>query len=261
MDFGMPTLLENRDIDDCVNLCKKLSLDFIELNMNFPQYQIDAIDVVHYKELSERNHIYYTIHLEEDFNICGYNNAVTSAYSNTIKQTVELAKQLKAPIINMHMAEGIYVTLPGERVYLFGIYNDLYLQKLQEFRCICEEAIGDTGIKICIENSGGYSRYAMEGIELLLESEVFKLTFDLGHDHAIGGKDEPFIRSHKDRLIHMHVHDAIGQKNHLAFGTGEIDLKDKLTLAKECNCRCVLETKTIVGLTESVNNLKDHMKS
>jgi sugar phosphate isomerase/epimerase len=88
---------------------------------------------------------------------------------------------------------------------------------------------------------------------------VFALTFDLGHDHAIGGEDEPFIRKHQDRLIHMHVHDAIGKKNHLAVGTGEIDLKDKLALAKIFGCRCVLETKTIAGLTESVRNLQNFL--
>jgi sugar phosphate isomerase/epimerase len=57
----------------------------------------------------------------------------------------------------------------------------------------------------------------------------------------------------------MHIHDAIGMKNHLAVGTGEIDLKDKIALAKECGCRCVLETKTIEGLTESVANIKNYI--
>lgn len=259
MDFGMPTLLENKDIDDCVGLCKSFNLDFIELNMNFPQYQIDGIDTQHYKELMKKNGIYYTIHLEEELNVCGYNKEVRAAYLKTVRQVIEIAKQLDAPVINMHMAEGIYVTLPGERVYLFGLYQELYIKMLKEFRTICEDAIGDSRIMVCIENSGGFSKYAMEGIELLLESKVFALTYDLGHDHAIGGKDEPFIRGHKDRLIHMHVHDAIGGKNHLAVGTGEIDLKDKLALAMACNCRCVLETKTIAGLSESVNNLKNYL--
>lgn len=257
MDFGMPTLLENKDIDDCALLCRKLSLDFIELNMNFPQYQTDMIDIEHFKEVGEKNRLYYTIHLEEDLNVCGYNKEVTAAYLRTVEKTVGIAKQLEVPVLNMHMAEGIHVTLPGEKVYLFGLYRELYYQRLCEFRTMCEAAIGSAGIKICIENSSGYSQYAREGIELLLESQVFALTFDLGHDHGTGGLDEPFIRKHKDRLVHMHVHDAVGTKNHLAVGTGEIDLRDKLTLAKECGCRCVLETKTIEGLTESVKNLRN----
>lgn len=251
----MPTLLENEDIDDCMNLCKELSLDFIEINMNFPQYQIDQIDIEHYKELGEKNNIYYTIHLEEELNVCGYNKEVTAAYLKTVVQAIDIAKQLKIPILNMHMTEGIYITLPGEKVYLFGKHRELYLQRLSEFKNICETAIGDSNIKICIENSGGFSIYAMDGIELLLKSKLFALTFDLGHDHAIGGTDEPFIRKNKDRLIHMHLHDAVGKKNHLVLGSGEIDLIDKLDLAMECGCRGVLETKTISGLKESVKNL------
>ena len=258
MLYGMPTLLEMNNIDECVALCKKLSLDFIELNMNFPQYQTDTIDIAHYQALSKDNNIFFTIHLEEDLNVCGYNKEVVSAYLSTVLSTIELAKQLNAPILNMHMADGIYITLPGERIYLFQQYKELYLTKLVKFRDLCEDAIGDNDIKICVENCGGYQDFSKDGIEVLLESKVFALTFDIGHDHSGGGIDEPFIRAHRDKLQHMHIHDAIGKSNHLPIGVGEIDIQDKLALAKECNCRCVLETKTIAGLTESVEKMKGY---
>jgi sugar phosphate isomerase/epimerase len=57
----------------------------------------------------------------------------------------------------------------------------------------------------------------------------------------------------------MHIHDAVGKRNHLPIGTGEIDLKDKFALAKECNCRCVLETKTIAALRETVGKLGNYI--
>ncbi len=41
MQFGMPTLIENRTLADNIKLCRALGLNFIELNMNFPEYQID----------------------------------------------------------------------------------------------------------------------------------------------------------------------------------------------------------------------------
>ena len=43
MQFGMPTLIENRTLQDNVDLCKSLKLQFIELNMNFPEYQVDRL--------------------------------------------------------------------------------------------------------------------------------------------------------------------------------------------------------------------------
>ena len=36
MQFGMPTLIENKTLEDNIALCKRLGLKFIELNMNFP---------------------------------------------------------------------------------------------------------------------------------------------------------------------------------------------------------------------------------
>lgn len=259
MRFGMPTLLETPKIDDCARLCRSLQLDFIELNNNFPWYQNDAIDRNHYKELSSRYELFYTIHLEEELNVCGYNKEVTQAYLNTVLSTIQTAKDLDIPVINMHLSSGIYITLPDRKVYLFQEYKDIFLQKLSLFRSLCEEAVGDSNLIICIENAGGFMDFAREGIELLLESRVFGLTFDIGHDHSGRGIDEPFIRKHKDRLRHMHIHDALGRSNHLAIGDGEIDLRDKLALAKECDCSCVLETKTIEGLTKSVERLHHYL--
>ena len=42
----MPTLIELPEIDDCASLCRELGLQFIELNMNLPQYQVNTIDLV-----------------------------------------------------------------------------------------------------------------------------------------------------------------------------------------------------------------------
>ena len=61
---------------------------------------------------------------------------------------------------------------------------------------------------------------------------------------------------HKDRLNHIHLHDAKDRKNYLALGTGEMNIEKYLSLAKEQNCRVVLETKTIDGMKQSVEWLK-----
>ena len=54
----------------------------------------------------------------------------------------------------------------------------------------------------------------------------------------------------------MHFHDAIGKNNHLTLFTGDIDIDEKMNIAKEHGCSCVIETKTVKGLKESVANLK-----
>ena len=56
----------------------------------------------------------------------------------------------------------------------------------------------------------------------------------------------------KNKLCHIHMHDAKVKRNHLPLGTGELDLSKYLYLEKTQNCRVVLETKTVAGLRESV---------
>ena len=258
MSFGMPTLIETSTLDECAKLCAELGLDFIELNMNLPQYQLDKINVDYFKSIAHKYGIYYTIHLDENLNVCDFNSYVAEAYIKTVADTIKIAKQLDIKVLNMHMAKGVYFTLPDRKVLLFSEYKEQYLKSIVDFRKMCETAIDDANIKICIENCDGYENFQKEAIELLLESKVFALTFDVGHNHGIGGTDEEFIMKHKDRLHHIHLHDAQGRKNHLALGAGEIDIKKYIDIANEQNCRVVLETKTIDGLKQSVEWLKGH---
>ena len=44
MQFGMPTLIENRTLEENAVLCSSLGLKFIELNMNFPEYQLERLE-------------------------------------------------------------------------------------------------------------------------------------------------------------------------------------------------------------------------
>ncbi len=255
-NYGMPTLIETSTFEECANLCVELELDFIELNMNLPQYQIDKIDVAYFRSVADKYGIYYTIHIDENLNVCDFNSYVAEAYKKTVADAIEIAKQLDIKVLNMHMAKGVYFTLPDRKVLLFSEYKEQYLKSIVDFRNMCEIAIGDADIKICIENCDGYEEFQREAIELLLESNVFVLTFDIGHNHSIGGTDEEFIMKHKDCLNHIHLHDAQGRKNHLALGTGDLDIEKYIRLAKEQNCRVVLETKTIDGLKKSVEWLK-----
>ncbi len=260
ISFGMPTLIETSTLEECAKLCAESALDFIELNMNLPQYQLHKIDVDYFRSISDKYGISYTIHLDENLNVCDFNPYVAEAYKKTVADTIEIAKQLDIKVLNMHMAKGVYFTLPDRKVLLFSEYKEQYFKSIFDFRNMCESIIGENDIKICIENCDGYEDFQKEAIELLLESEIFALTFDVGHNHGIGGTDEEFIMGHKDRLHHIHLHDAKGRINHLTLGAGEIDIEKYISLAEEQNCRVVLETKTIEGLKQSIERLKEFQK-
>lgn len=259
MDYGMPTLIELETLRENAALCRSLGLQFIELNMNLPQYTVEVFQNLDYfKELSKEYRIYYTIHLDENLNVCDFNSRVAGAYEETVYETLKAAIRLGIPLLNMHMQKGVYFTLPDKKVYLFEKYKELYLRKLEQFRNRCTEIIGSNGLVVSIENTDGYLPFQKEGIERMLESPVFTLTWDIGHSHAAGKADEEYILKHKERLKHFHIHDAFGKKNHLTLGTGEVNLAEKLLIAKDTRSRCVLETKTAQSLKESVKWLQEN---
>jgi hypothetical protein len=154
-----------------------------------------------FAKIADQHKIYYTIHLDENLNPCDFNDRVANAYMET------------------------------------------YLDKLNTFRNRCEKAIGDADIKICIENSDGYDEnsdgydkeFLIKGLALLLESKVFALTFDIGHNAGIGGGDEEVIMRYK---------------NSSAICTYT------MPRVKVITCRVVLETKTVEGLKKSAERVK-----
>ena len=259
MQFGMPTLIETKTLYECAELCRELGLSFIEINMNLPDYQADTLDVNHLRDVAGEYGIYYTLHIDENLNPFDFNKWVAKAYMDTILWSVELARQLSAPILNMHLHPGVWFTLPDRKVFLFEEYEHEYLQKLKALRDECTADVGKRNIKICVENCGDYKDkpYIRKGLDLLLESPVFALTFDIGHNAGAGYADELTIMNRADRLCHFHIHDAKGKANHLILGEGDMDLPKYLDLAKTHDCRAVLEVKTAEGLRRSVAWLKE----
>jgi len=270
LQYGMPTLIENRTLEDNVSLCSSLGLRFIELNMNFPEYQVECLEQTDALiRIAERAGIYYTIHLDENLNIADFNPLVTGAYLETVRRSIEAAKKLlclrdrygggSRPLtLNMHMNHGIFITLPDRKVQMYERDFETYMRSFAAFRSLCEEWIGDSSVMIAVENTDGFRDYEKKAIEYLLESPKFGLTWDIGHSKAAGEKDVPFILDHRDRLVHFHIHDGSENppRNHLALGDGEIDLPERLKLAQSRNARCVLETKTIEALKQSVRWLQ-----
>ena len=272
MQFGMPTLIENHTLEENAALCEALGLRFIELNMNFPEYQVDRLEKTdELVRIAEQHHLYYTVHLDENLNIADFNPLVTKAYLETVRRTILAAKALlplrdrygdpAQPLtLNMHMHHGIYITLPDRKVQMYERNFETYMQSFAVFRSLCEEWIGDSSIMMAVENTDGFRDYEKKMVAYLLESKKFGLTWDIGHSKAIREADVSFLMEHQDKLIHFHIHDGTETppRNHLALGDGEIDLDARLKLAAERNARCVLETKTISALKQSVRWLRNN---
>lgn len=258
MNLGMPTLIELEDLEENVKLCKELGLKFIELNMNMPSFQPEQLDSHYLEALQSKYNIYFTIHLPEDLDVGHFNKRIREANLGIIEDTIHIATQIQAPIINMHMNSGIYFTLPTKKVELYDKYQEEYLKNIIESTNRISEMLKNTPTKLAIENTGIYNRtFIIEAVSRFLEYDGCVLTWDAGHDYSSNRQDESFMTKHIEKIKHMHIHDAIGIKNHLELYTGEIDLDYFFNHALQNECSIVIETKTVEALQRSMHSLRE----
>lgn len=258
MKFGMPTLVECRDIFECRDAAKKYGLDFIEINMSFPQYQPHSLDAAALLEITARDGIFYTIHADEMLNPFDFNPLVSECYFGVMRDTIRFAKAIGAPIINLHLLRGVYVTLPGKVILLSDVYFENYKEKVGQFIKMCEEEIGDSNVRICIENvdSNPFTASQLKVLPMFMESPVFALTLDTGHELCLSYVDSHVYSEYSGRLLHMHLHDARNKSAHLPLGTGDVAVSEKLKMLR--GETCLIEVKTLAGLSESVRYMKDN---
>lgn len=258
MKFGMPTLVECNDIKECCEVAERFGLDFVEINMSFPQYQPDNIDVKALQSLSCEHNVFYTIHADESMNPFDFNTAVSECYFGVMRDTIRTARAIGAPVINLHLLKGVYVTLPGRVILLTDVYFDEYLTRVKKFIKMCEEEIGDSGVVIAIENvdSNPFTESQLKVLPLFMQSKAFALTLDTGHEDCLGYKDSFVFKEYPDKLCHMHLHDSDGKKPHLALGDGKLDILSKIRDFR--GKTCLVEVKTVDGLRRSMEYLKSN---
>ena len=256
MKFGMPALVECKDVYDCIEVAKKNGLDFVEINMSFPQYLPDTLDIPRLKEAIKESGIFLTIHTDEQLNPFDFNKAVSDCYFEEMRKVIRFAVDLNIPVINMHLLRGVYVTLPGKVILLTDVYREEYFKRLDTFIDMCEKEIGDAPLKICIENvdTNAFTESQIQALPKFMASPVFALTLDVGHEMCLGYKDTHVFEKYPDKLYHMHLHDCDGKKPHLALGDGIVDIEKKLIDYSGPNC--LVEVKTIEGLEKSSKYLK-----
>ena len=256
MDFGMPFLLETPGIENAAQLAAELELDFVELNMSFPACSLDRMDEGMLNSLQEKYGIYFTFHLHEEMAPCSFSPYVRDAWMREARDAILLARASHIPNVNIHWPKGVYITLPDHIDYVFARYSEEYQKNALTFRSLCENA-SKGEVRICIENTTAWKPFQTDCIEMLLESPVFGLTLDVGHDIVAGYADEWFYEKHSGHLKHMHLHDATPTQCHMPLGAGQLDIAALIARAEAANARAVIEIKTIQALRDSVVYLRD----
>ena len=140
IDFGMPTLLELPDAEDCVRLCASLGLRFLELNMNLPMFQPDELPRA--IDYASRNGVGITIQADENLDCMDFSAPVADAYLSVLIDIVRIERECGVLTVNLHLNRGVYFSLPDRKTFLYDVYRDRYLERVQEMRDRCAEAAG-----------------------------------------------------------------------------------------------------------------------
>ena len=255
MEFGMPTLLELESLEANVRLAQELGLSFVEINCNVPQFQVSTMDPHQLREVSRQSGIRFTFHLDEYMSITDPNPKIAQAYLDSVLDSIAFAKIAGITTMTMHLIPGVVFTLPHKKVYVYEQYPEYYVSRMRIFRDAVTRAIGDSDVRLNIENVNGFADYMRQGLAVLLESPVIGLTYDCGHNHRYHRTDWDFLKAHAQRITHLHIHDCRAQQDHLPFGDGDIDLKAELAFVEPSCLRAVIEVKTVAALTETVRRL------
>lgn len=256
MKYGMPSLIEFRTIEEHARFCSENGLDFYEINLAFPWFQSDKIDADDLLRIKKKYGIDYTVHFHDEINPFDFCPEMRAGCLKNVEYVIGLARRIGAKRINMHLLNGTYSAVKGEKIYAYGLCEDEYLMYVKEFIALVESAMKGMDCIFCIENTSGYRFYHKHAVELMLSSPVFGLTFDIGHNYKASEDDESFILSHANRLRHFHIHDVTAKSNHVALGTGVLDVDRYLEMAKEYDCPVVIEVKESTSLRDSLDYMK-----
>ena len=260
MKLGIPTLIDYDNIYKHANLCRDCGYDFFELNFTFPWLQKGKIDVKLLNKVQKEYGIFYTVHLHDQLDPINFCEEIRSAGVKNILQSIATSAKLGVKNITMHLNVGMYSSRKSGKVYLCNMHLDEYLGHVRDFVNKVGPELAKHGITLCIENTTGFVDAQKQAIEVMLEHPNFGLTFDIGHSYKSGGRDEPFILQHVDKLRHFHIHDVTPSANHIALGEGVIDLPKYFDLVKQTDCTVVIEVKEGSALVTSMEYIRNNIK-
>ncbi|MCE5323221.1 sugar phosphate isomerase/epimerase [bacterium] len=255
--LGMPTLIELQSLDETIELCLKLGLSFIELNMNMPSYCPEELDAGTLREYTTQTGINFSLHLPEDIDLASFQPTVRAGYMKCCKDALAWASEAGIKLVNIHMNSGVHFSLPDQKVYIYDRYFDRFQTAFAESICEIADIGKRLGIAVCLENVGNYSlEFVGKTVHDILNHKNVYLTWDVGHDAEAGFADRDVILEHSGSIRHMHLHDWKGAGSHQILYTGKLDIDGMLDFAGKKNLSVVIEVKTAEALAQSIESMR-----
>ena len=256
MKLGMPALVEYKTLNELVDLCLKLKLDFIELNMNLPYNFIENLNPAELRRITKQTNIEFTMHMPDDADLGTFYQSVREGYVKLFSDTIDWAKESGVKLLNMHIIEGAKMTLPDKKVYIYDQYSEEFRNNFIKSISTLSEKIKNSNLILTIENSNNFGKaYIQKALDKAITYPNIKLTWDVGHDAVSRFTDKIYLMEHQDEISHMHLHDAVGTKDHQVLFEGDLNITELLQFAKQKNIRALIEVKTAEALEKSMEIL------
>lgn len=246
----MPILVEFHSLSENIDLCKKLDLDFIELNLDIPYCFIDRLDT---NSLKNNN---FTIHLSEKFDVGELNNSLRNFYLNEIEKIISFGIKYNIFKYNLHLDPGIHFSLPNKKIFIYEEYIDDYLRAYEDSCNILSKLANKYNATILFENVKVES-YTLKVIDIIAKYDNLFFTLDLGHNIRYGNLAKEKFMEYSNKIKHIHLHDFNGSKDHQELFTGILNVKDELDFCKQHSLDVLIEVKRKEELINSVNKLRN----
>lgn len=261
MKLGMPALVEYTSINELVELCLKLKLDFIELNMNLPYNFIENINPSKLKKITQDKGIEFTMHMPDDADIGTFYESVREGYVKLFSDTIDWAERAGIKLLNMHIIEGAKMTLPDRKVYIYDQYSEEFTNNFIKSIKILSQKAEEKNVILSIENSSNFGKlFIQKTLDESITHPNIKLTWDTGHDAVSSFTDRKYLMENEKSIAHMHIHDCLDKKDHQVLFEGELDIMELMNFAEQKDIMALVEVKTAEALEKSILSLREKMK-
>lgn len=217
MNFPVAPVLEE------IEIFAHLGFDYLELTMDPPQAHHLQLDAQKQTLIAHLQHhkLDLLCHLPTFLSTADLAPAIRRASVQEMLGSLEVAAALGATKVVLHPS-----MITGMGIYVVEKVKEYFL----EFLAKMVDAAQALDVTICLENMMPRNILGVDPAffdEIFLEFPQLKLTLDTGHANI--GDDEgmrlnAFLRSHGNRLGHVHISDNNGfRDDHNPVGAGIID--------------------------------------
>ena len=249
--LGIPSLLELGEVEQQCRFAVSLGLQFIELNLDLPQFQPDVLPVLKLKELAKHYELSFSLHLPENLDLALFQEESRSGNLQYLKNIFSWAAKSEIKVAVLHLPQGVHFSLPEGKVLLYdNFFERFQTNLLYSFESV-SKAASAANVTICLENTGSWQQKCISRVlPELLKLPNIAVCYDLGHAMR-GGNAGLLWNTYQSSIRHLHLHQAENGRDHLPIDSLSDGLRQCLQLAEERNLPAVIEVKTAEALRES----------